>query len=156
MSDPIPPAPVSEPAVSSLPGPFVADSAAAAPVQETVSSPPPVFPPVPVSQPPAPAAAPPAQPAAEAAPQDQPVMKAARQAGIITGPIGTLAAALTAFGVTNGQQWAVSAGAIVGAIAAFLSWYLPGLTAQGAAAQVTPLSSPRGVDGTPLVPAPRP
>lgn len=161
MSDPIPPAPApaSEPAVSSLPGPFAAGGfVAPAPVEETVTSPPPPLPPAPVSQPPAPRVGWPAPAAAPApdAKRPQPVMSAARQAGYIAGLVGAVGTALGAYGAISGQHWAVDSAAIVAAIATALAGGMPIVTALGARAQVTPLASPQGVDGAPLVPASRP
>ena len=86
-------------------------------------------------------------------PRPEPVLLAAKQAGYIAGLIGSVATALGAYGAISGQSWAVDTAAVVTAIAPGLAGVLPRITAQGARAQVTPLSSPESVDGAPLVQA---
>jgi hypothetical protein len=51
------------------------------------------------------------------------------------------------------QQWAVASGGIVMAVGTLLAVVLPVAAAYAARAQVTPLASPRSVDGQPLIAA---
>lgn len=95
-----------------------------------------------------------AEPTPVASPRPQPVVDAAKKVQWIVGLIAALGTALSAFGVVSGQTWAASSGAVVAAITTALGATLPKVLAQGAAAQVTPLESPRSVDGSPLVPEP--
>lgn len=86
----------------------------------------------------------------------EPVVKAAKQAGAISGLVVAVGTALGAYAALTHQQWAEASAAIVALIGTGLAGGLPVLTAIGARAQVTPVASPEAMDGTPLVPAPAP
>src|SRR5690348_16256582 len=86
-------------------------------------------------------------------PRPEPVIEAARVAGTIPALVGAAATTFATLGVVTGWQWAEATAAALTAVGASLAKVLPAGYAQGARAQVTPLSDPRAMDGTPLVPA---
>jgi hypothetical protein len=96
-------------------------------------------------------------PAHAAEQRPEPVLEAAQLAGRISGLILAVGACFVILGWASPQQvqtWAVAVGGVVTALGGLLAYVLPVILAKGARAQVTPLESPRTVDGTPLVPAP--
>jgi hypothetical protein len=86
----------------------------------------------------------------------EPVVNFAKLASAVSGAVVALGAMFVLVGWASAdqvQQWAVIAGGIVTAVGAVLAAVLPIGAASAARAQVTPLASPRAVDGAPMVPA---
>lgn len=91
---------------------------------------------------------------AHAVTRPEPVVNFAKLAAAAVGVVQAVGVVFVMLGWASGdqvQQWAVAAGAIVMAVGTLLAVVLPVAAAYAARAQVTPLASPRSVDGQPLI-----
>ena len=86
-------------------------------------------------------------------PRPEPVLDAASVAGNVSSVVGGLAGIFATLGVVTHWTWAEATAAALTAVGAGLAKYMPLVTARGARAQVTPVSDPQAMDGTPLVAA---
>ena len=87
---------------------------------------------------------------AHAAPsQPEPVLQAARWASIIVTAVAAVGAGFGSYAAVTHATWALGLAAALATVTMSLAAVIPSMTAQGARAQVTPLQSPRTVDGQP-------
>ena len=88
--------------------------------------------------------------------QPEPVKEAGQLASAVSGAVAAVGAALVLAGIFTSEQvanWALVAGGIVTALSFVVSATIPYILAMRARMKVTPLDSPRTIDGEPLVPA---
>ena len=83
----------------------------------------------------------------------EPVLEAARLAGLVSAVVVAVGGALVLLGVATLEDvtaWSVAAGGIVTAAVALVAYVAPVWQARKAREAVTPLSSPRDSDGLPF------